>query len=482
MTGFETVLLRVAGTAAGALVRSALSRAPGAGLTTDPARPVPRWRRPPADLGDPEIRRLTETLAARMGPVCAALPEHERLAAVTAVGDAFTALGRLDADTLFAADLDPEVRRETEARTAELLPPQRLSQAEELAKAGELVLDLLPGPLDLSAAEAAAVVHTASRVGGHQALRVVTGFRSDSRPQVTSQLANCWQFFDRADYVDTVLTEVDLSATYLPVQTAEELAQLDRLPATPYLHLRGGFGIPSPVMAKTGLEGLSLQENELLADLSPLARFNSLVFLGLHDCPRVQTLSPLSELPLRSLTLNRMRAGLPLEPLASLGSLTHVSIGFDADLPDLARLPAPDSLRSLGLLEGISSTHLHGLERWPDLNSLFLFGEPLISQLVTQPPVPALRTLQLINAAVTPSDLVRYEQLTQLLLLRCSLTTGMEPLLALSRLTQLTVSHSIGPIDLSPLAAKEDLVIEVYGPNNLLGAELFPPERLVRMT
>ncbi|MFD5620311.1 NACHT domain-containing protein [Streptomyces yangpuensis] len=107
MTGFETVLLRVAGTAASALVRSALSRTPGAALTADPARPVPRWRKPPADLGEPEIRRLTETLAARLGPVSAALPEHERLAAVTAVGDAFTALGRLDADTLFAADLDP---------------------------------------------------------------------------------------------------------------------------------------------------------------------------------------------------------------------------------------------------------------------------------------------------------------------------------------------------------------------------------------
>lgn len=41
MTGFETVLLRVAGTAASALVKSLLSRTPGAGLTPDPARPSP---------------------------------------------------------------------------------------------------------------------------------------------------------------------------------------------------------------------------------------------------------------------------------------------------------------------------------------------------------------------------------------------------------------------------------------------------------
>ncbi|MEC4572183.1 NACHT domain-containing protein [Streptomyces virginiae] len=117
MTGFETVLLRVAGTAASALVRSLLSRAPGAGLTPDPARPAPRWRKPPTELGEGEIGKLAETLAARLGPACAGLPEHERLAAVTAVGDAFATLGPLDADALFAADLD------SDALAATLPPP-----------------------------------------------------------------------------------------------------------------------------------------------------------------------------------------------------------------------------------------------------------------------------------------------------------------------------------------------------------------------
>ncbi|MFD7784726.1 NACHT domain-containing protein [Streptomyces nojiriensis] len=126
MTGFETVLLRVAGTAAGTLVKSLLARAPGAGLAADPARPVQRWRKPPAELGDGEMRRLAEALAERLGPECAALPEHERLAALDAVGDAFAALGPLDAESLFAADLDP-------AALAATLPgpPAGLSPAAE---------------------------------------------------------------------------------------------------------------------------------------------------------------------------------------------------------------------------------------------------------------------------------------------------------------------------------------------------------------
>ncbi|WKD35312.1 NACHT domain-containing protein [Streptomyces xanthophaeus] len=381
-----------------------------------------------------------------------------------------------------APELDPEVRREIESRTAELLPPQRISQAEELARAGELVLDLLPGPHDLSEAEAAAVVHTASGVGGPQALAVVARFRADARETVRSQLAAGWQSFDRAEYVDAVLTEADLSSTYLTVETSEELAQLDRLPGVRWLTLRGGLGIPGAVTRRPGLEGLSLQEDGLLTDLSPLSPLDKLGLLSLYDCPGVQSLGPLSGMALRSLVLNRVRAGLPLRPLASMDSLTQLTVAFDTGLPDLAQLPAPDSLRSLGLLEGTSTMHLDGLDRWPDLETLALHGDQLASRLAAQPSVPAFDNLQLLNSAVDPAELVRHEQLTRLFMFRCTLSAGLEPLLALPHLTRLVVSFSAGPVDLSPLAAREDLVVEVYGPNTLLGTELFPPERLRYMS
>ncbi|MEJ8644880.1 hypothetical protein WKI68_33760 [Streptomyces sp. MS1.HAVA.3] len=79
---------------------------------------MPRWRKPSAELGEAEIRRLADTLAARLGDATARLPEHERLAALAAVGDAFAALGPLDADALFAADLEPSA-------LAAAVPPPR---------------------------------------------------------------------------------------------------------------------------------------------------------------------------------------------------------------------------------------------------------------------------------------------------------------------------------------------------------------------
>ncbi|WP_306463728.1 hypothetical protein [Streptomyces sp. WAC07061] len=107
MAGLETAALRAASTVVGTLWRSKLGQVPGARLTDRPVRPAARWRRP-EELGTPELRRLAGELAERLGGVPSRLPEHERLAALDAVADAFAAgPGRLDAETLFAADLDP---------------------------------------------------------------------------------------------------------------------------------------------------------------------------------------------------------------------------------------------------------------------------------------------------------------------------------------------------------------------------------------
>ncbi|KJY37200.1 NACHT domain-containing protein [Streptomyces katrae] len=377
-----------------------------------------------------------------------------------------------------APELDPALRSEIQSRTAELLPPTRFSQAAELAKAGELVLDLLPGPDTLSEMAAATVVRTAALVGGPRALARIARFRTDARPMVRAQLANGWRYFDRAAYVDAVLAEVDLSHTYLVCDSAEALRQLDRLPRAKYLTLRGGLGIPAAVTASGDVEGITFEEDETLTDLSALSALGGLSQLGLYDCPGVESLGPLAGMPLDSLSLVRVRAGLSLSPLASLESLAHLSLDYATGLTSLSGLPVP-SLRNLGLWRGARRVDLHGLERWRDLDVLTLSGERQVAQLAAQQSVPTLRILQLHGMTVDPSLLIRHERLDELFLYRCGLASGLEPLLGLPGLTKLTVSFSSGPVDLSPLAARQDLSIDVYGPNTLLGTELFPPDRII---
>lgn len=70
----------------------------GAGLVVDTVWPLPK----PAGPEKP-----ARVLGERNSSAHASLPEHERLATVTAVQDT-AAAGPLDAERLFAADLDPE--------------------------------------------------------------------------------------------------------------------------------------------------------------------------------------------------------------------------------------------------------------------------------------------------------------------------------------------------------------------------------------
>ncbi|MFK8907353.1 NACHT domain-containing protein, partial [Streptomyces sp. YS-3] len=71
-----------------------------------------------------------------------------------------------------APELDPAIRESVQARTRELLPPRCLDDAEELAKVGELVVGLLPGPEGLDEYEAGAVVRMAAAIRGDAAFEV----------------------------------------------------------------------------------------------------------------------------------------------------------------------------------------------------------------------------------------------------------------------------------------------------------------------
>ncbi|MFJ1930607.1 NACHT domain-containing protein [Streptomyces sp. NPDC088131] len=99
MAGTEVALVRLATTVLAAVAKSLLAPKPGAGLVPDPVRPLPRPAKPD---------RLAKVLGGRLEASYAGLPEHERLAAVEAVKDAFAAAGALTADRLFAVNLDPE--------------------------------------------------------------------------------------------------------------------------------------------------------------------------------------------------------------------------------------------------------------------------------------------------------------------------------------------------------------------------------------
>ncbi|MEV6649510.1 NACHT domain-containing protein [Streptomyces sp. NPDC051219] len=378
-----------------------------------------------------------------------------------------------------APELDPGIRTEVETRTAELLPPHSVAEAEELARVGTLVLELLPGPEGLDDQTAAAVVRTAALIGGDAALRVIAQFRESTTLQVAHQLAQGWAGFAAQEYADAVLSGASLPDTFVQVSTREQIAALPGLRHLRKIRLEGDHAIPREISARADMERLFIAKNSELRDLSPLAGCHQLAGLGIDECPLVTDLGPLGGLPIRDLYLYRLTEGLQLTPLADLAVLETLILDVAAGVASVGDIPIRSELTSFGLHRLARNIDLAGLERWPELAYLTVSGEWQAQQLARHEHVFPLVILQILDhPAVDLQTVVRHQGLQRLFLRWCALSSGLEPLRALPNLTLLSIVQCDGPIDLSPLAELERLAINVGVSTNVTGAELFPPERL----
>ncbi|GHE62140.1 NACHT domain-containing protein [Streptomyces vinaceus] len=374
-----------------------------------------------------------------------------------------------------APELDPAVRADVQERTARLLPPRTRGQAEELAKAGELVLELLPLDDDLGEDEAEAIVRTAGLVGGVRALEIIARFRRDNRLNVAYALADSWGRFDAGEYADAVLSAAPMSGASLLVSTGEQLAQVGRLTQVKRINLHWAPGLPELVGRRPDLEWLFVYRNEGLGDLSLLAPLDRLAFLGLSLCPNVTDLAPLAGLPLRELSLVGLPDRVPLEPLRELG-LDTLALGCRTSADRVGDLPLPEGLQTLHLLRGAEGLSLEGLDRWTGLRSLAVTGDGQADELA-RVAKPALTSLTVTAAAPDLARLPRHDRLTALSLNQCSVG-DLAPLRALPGLRNLMLNHCGETHDLSPLSGLDGLTVTVFGTAEVTGAEGIPPERL----
>jgi hypothetical protein len=377
-----------------------------------------------------------------------------------------------------APELDPAVRQEVQDRAAELVPPRSATEAEQLAKAGELVLELLPGPEGLDSGTASAVVKTAALVGGDAALAVITRFRADIRPEVAGELAAAWAFFDAREYADQVLSAVT-PEVYLHVSTAAQLAELPRLPQLKRIFLRGFQGIPPEILEHAGLEYLCLDGDRSLRDLSPLSQLPSLTTFAIFRCSAVQDLAPLRGSHLQKLYLHDLTHGMSLAPLADMPALDHLTLGFPPDVTRAGDIPAGPGLTTLVFTENSRDITLDGLDRWPSLSWLIIVGDAQGAQLSRLRHPLRLKTLNIEKqSALDLTPVQRYEELTSLTLRDCTVRSSLSPLTELPHLTHLTLWDCRGPIDLAPLADLDNLTVRITDSTHATGREHIPPERL----
>nr|BFD83458.1 NACHT domain-containing protein [Streptomyces sp. Xyl84] len=317
------------------------------------------------------------------------------------------------------AALEPAVRAEVEARAAALIPPRTPEGAKELAKAGPLVLELLPGPEGLTDAEARGVTITASVLGTDEpagALGVLRRYRSHPDLDVRRQLVGTWGRFPAEEYAAEVLDHLDRDGLLITCESDEQRAALARMRPWQRVTFRGAHPAGLMAAAVPGREDvrlLDLCDNPLIDDLGALLPFSGLDGLWLRGCGRARGLDRITELPVTDLAL----AGIAdLTGLASLHSLRRLSLDQrlprDGGLPRV--LPAGAALEYL-FLGPHALRHrraLHGLSGWATLAALSL-GTPADLTAADWGEVAALPALTSLTLRA-PSSTYAFEAMPEL--------------------------------------------------------------------
>ncbi|GGU86327.1 NACHT domain-containing protein [Streptomyces cavourensis] len=380
-----------------------------------------------------------------------------------------------------APELDPGVREEVEERTAGLLPPVDVESVEELAKVGDLAVELLASMVEeLEEREAAAVVQTATAVGSDVAYELVKQFREDDRGLVASAVSSAWKGFDTDLYAREVLAARAWENSHLAVTTDAQLSALRHLPLLRNVHVTGNRPDLTVVTERPDVEQVFVYRNDHLSDVAPLAAMPRLREIGLSLCPQVRDIEPLVRPGVEWLSLAELHPALDPSPLARMRDLRYLALCHPFTMESVGELPVCEQVTGLELLWQTRYMNLEGLEQWTGLRELTLYGATHFRQLSGMRPLHGLSKLRLLSMPELDLRLLSpFTALTELLLSPSSLASGLEPLTELPFLETL-VLYGEGPYDLAPLAATENLTIQLAHNTHATGTHRFPPDRIIR--
>ncbi|MGZ3143228.1 NACHT domain-containing protein [Lentzea chajnantorensis] len=277
--------------------------------------------------------------------------------------------------------IEPETARaQVTSAAAALIPPTSFAHADALAEAGSFVVDLLPGPE--AVAEAAFVVRTLANIGGEGAWERLAEFVAVDQVMVVDELLRAWRNTpDAEDYARTVLSGVDFGDRRVDVRGWHRIQFIAHLAKLRYVRCIGNINPLDPLGAMPALHRLELWQNEVVRELAPLALSGSLRELHLSRC---RPLGRLDLAPVRG--LDELHLHFSRVDLASLegGALRRLQVRDEGLDGGLAALPALPALRHLAL-DHRPPYPLAGLERWPTITTLEVFGVPAADELRVLP-------------------------------------------------------------------------------------------------
>ncbi|MFF1638414.1 NACHT domain-containing protein [Streptomyces sp. NPDC058246] len=345
----------------------------------------------------------------------------------------------------------PNIYNQVREITAELIPPRRITDAKELASAGEMVIPLIPDRR-LSAGEAAATIRMAAIVGGDGALSLISRYARDKRVTVQREIRQSWEYFDAEEYAQKVMSKDPESWRSIHIYLPHMLPALHHLPELQELH------VACPVAGMDWIQGLT--KLNMLHFRREVADFSFAALAA--ACPQLQRLSfatgkavdsfgDLSGLQhLESMNILRVRGdAFELSDFPRLPNLKRLLIHGSSgglDFSDLAqRVPG---IEFLFLSAGRPVEDISGISRMDHLGQLTLSMYPSQADFTPLAKAPRLKRLTLrTNEPVDTKTLAGSDSLSEVRILpreglsRCSLNQfDLRPFINSGRTWQISVS------------------------------------------
>ncbi|MEV4503185.1 NACHT domain-containing protein [Streptomyces klenkii] len=302
-----------------------------------------------------------------------------------------------------ATEVDWEVRARVEKAAGELVPPRDLESAKELAAAGRVVLDLLPGPEGLTDEVAHAVVVAATTVADEKALPLLSRYVDHPHQQVRAQLAWAWDRFETEAYAEAVIGRLAYEGEAYEglefvAKTEKHLAVIKRLGGRPRVQLRdwpaGGdlVDLATPVLSHVAFWG-----HGRTVDLRMLRGCRPLRGLRVVDSGRLLHLDKLDTSALRSLHVWLAEELDGFDAIRHMPELRELTLSGPTAVGALRarELPLPPGLRYLNLGRGPSAlSRFSGLDGHPGLEELAFGASGGYRTHFAPESLPALRTLR----------------------------------------------------------------------------------------
>ncbi|MFS8202730.1 NACHT domain-containing protein [Streptomyces sp. CWNU-52B] len=255
-----------------------------------------------------------------------------------------------------ATTLDPAVRAAVLLRASALIPPANGTDAEQLATAGDIVLDLLPAPAELTLAQAQATLTTVARIGGEAALRKLVPFKRVHDREVRQQLALSWPYFDARAFVEEILVGLPLDDLTLHLSSREQIDCLSALHTVPHVSVRGHLLTDGliDVLAGVNLHSLAIAASSAssfgVPSLEPLAGLRRLT---VESCDVLTSTTSVGDCAAEELVLHRVPEHLDLAFLSRASRLRSLTLSSPHTVP-IPKVPLPrvTSLDVDGVLTG----------------------------------------------------------------------------------------------------------------------------------